>query len=252
MRTKKLVLLLIAVVFVLVLLFSCIATFTVKKIEIDFAVGDNTDTVSVQSKLDEFLGSNLLFLNVNAIEESLSDFYYMEVVSVKKSYPNVISVQIRERREVYEICDKDMIYVTTYDGFVLNSFEDVGVDLSRDKIRLNLNGVNVLDGSLGSVIKTDSDELISTLFDMAEKVCLTDCIKLIELEKATEKQNAYFYTYTGVKIIIREILDDGVKKVQTAFVKYDEGATDYEKTFRTIEAIKITSTGEIQAQWTEN
>ena len=37
MRTKKLVLILLAVVFVLVLLFSCIAPFSVKKIEIDFA-----------------------------------------------------------------------------------------------------------------------------------------------------------------------------------------------------------------------
>ncbi len=251
MRTKRFAVILVAIVFVLVMLFSCIALFTVRKVSVSFAVGDNTDTATVQKELDKFLGKSLLFLNTEDVKNSVADFYYMEVISVNKRFPNVVNVEIVERKEIYDVVYQDRVFVTTENGFVLRAHALDEQTFSRDRIMLELNGVNVTDGALGKTISTDGDELMQKVFEMAKSVHLTNCIKSVELEMATEKQNATFYTYTGVKIIVREILDDGVKKIEQAFKKYDEDATDFEKTFRTIEAIKLNS-GEIQAVWTNS
>ena len=252
MKTKRLAVILIAIAFSFVVLFSCVGLFSLKKVQVSFSVGENTDTSSVQAELEKFLGKNLLFLDTLDVVESIKGFHYMEVVSIKKDYPNVLMVNIKERREVYEILYGETVYVTTETGFVLNSFsnsEDQAY--SRDKITLTFDGVTITDGALGKVLTTDGDDLVGMVFQMASSVNLTDCIKSITLKKATEVATAEFYTYTGVKIIVREILDDGVKKIETAFSKYDEGASDYEKTFKTIEVVKITETGEIQAQWSD-
>ncbi len=251
MRTKKFAVIIVAIVFVLVMLFSCIALFAVKEVKVNYAVGDSTETSKVQEKLEEFLGDSLVFLDEQEIVDSLSEFHYMEVVSVTKDYPNAINVEIKERREVYEIVSDESVYVTTDDGFVLRTYNINEESKSRDRIRLVLNGVTVSDSALGKIIKTDGDELLKQVFEMAKSVQLTNCIDTVELIKAPQKEIATFNTYTGVKIIIREILDDGVKKIETAFEKYDKGTTDYEKTFNKIVVVKLTETGEIIATWTD-
>ncbi len=48
--TKKLGVIIVAIVFALVMLFSCIALFTVKKIDVNYAVGDNVNTEQVKKK----------------------------------------------------------------------------------------------------------------------------------------------------------------------------------------------------------
>lgn len=253
MKTKRLAVILIAVAFSIVVLFSCIGLFSLKKVQVTYAVGENTDTIAVQKALDSYIGKNLLFLDSEDVVNTLSDFHYMEITSIEKDYPNVLKLSVKERREVYDVIVGDTVYVTTENGFVLNSYSlsEMGQVHSRDKISLSFEGVNITDGAFGKTLITDSDDLVNMVFNMASSVNLTDCIKSITLKKATEVATAEFYTYTGVKIIVREILDDGVEKIITAFNKYDEGASDYEKTFKTIEVVKITQTGEIQAQWSD-
>ncbi len=249
--SKKLTVIIVSIVFALVVAFSCVALFTVKKIEVDYAVGENVDTISVQKKLDEYLGKNLIFFNEEQIKDSLTDFHYAEIVLVEKSFPNVIKVELTERKEVYELVSGETVYVTAENGLVLRSFALENQTPSRDRIRLELVDINVLDATYGKVITTDEDELLAEAFLMAKSVHLTNCIESVKLEKATVfKGKATFRTYTGVNIVIRELLDDGVKKIETAFIKYDN-ATDYEKTFKQIEVIKLSDTGEITAQWTE-
>ncbi len=253
MKTKKLAVIIVAIVFVSVMLISCIALFSVKKINVNYSVGETSDTASIQKELDGFKGKNLLFLDESEVADSLSDFYYMEVVSVKKNFPNEIDVEIKQRVEVYEIVDGGVSYVTTENGFVLDTVASPAVvgeeSLSRDKIRLSLKGVTISDASAGKIISTSADELLARVFEMAKSVQLTNSIKLVELDVAIEKANAIFYTYTGVKIVVNKIMDDGVKKIETAFEKYNSALSDYEKTFDKIEVNKLSSTGEIRVTW---
>ena len=172
----------------------------------------------------------------------------MEVLSVDKQYPNVIKVKIKQRREIYEISYQGKIYVTTAEGFVLRVEDDLGKNSDHERIRLHLDGIEILDGSLGQIISTTDDDMMKQVFAMADAVWLTDCIESVTVEKSVLIENAVFNTRTGVQIIVPEMLDEGVRKIQTAFEKYDLGASDFEKTFRTMMVIKLT-TGDIEAQW---
>ncbi len=251
MRTKKFAVILVAIVFILVMLFSCIALFTVKKVQVNYAVSDNTDTFTVQGKLNEYLGKNLLFLNTDDVKSSISDFHYMEVLSVDKQFPNIIKVEIKERREIYDVVQGDKVYVTTDDGLKLREYDYKEGNESRERITLKLNGITISETKFGERLVTDGEELLDAVFEMAKSVRLTDCIKNVEIQKGIENETAIFQTYTGVKIIVREILDDGIKKIETAFEKYDEVATDYEKTFKVIETVK-TADGNIVVVYPAN
>jgi hypothetical protein len=254
MKSKRITVILVSVAFLIIAILSCVSIFSVRKIETTFAVDENTDTASIQAVLDKFIGKNITFLNLQEIEDSLKDFQYMEVLSISKQYPNVIKVSIKERKEVYYFEKGDKVYVTAKDGFVLNSYpiSEFADDGSRDMIRLSITGLDISNVEIGTTIKTSDDLMLSTVFEMAEEVFLTDCIREIELLKAVEREEAVFYTYTGVKILITKIKDDGVNKIKVAFTAYDESqdAGDYEKTFKTIEVVKMDD-GYIYPVWTD-
>ena len=54
MQTKRISVILIAIAFMLVVLFSCVGLFSVKKVEVNFAVSEQTDSESIQATLDVF------------------------------------------------------------------------------------------------------------------------------------------------------------------------------------------------------
>ena len=103
MKNKKVLVILIAVVFFVIAIISFVGLFSIKRVHIDFAAQKETNSIEVQDSLNSFLGQNLLFLNLDDVNSLLNDYHYMEVVSVKKSFPNVLSVQLKERREIYYI-----------------------------------------------------------------------------------------------------------------------------------------------------
>ncbi len=253
MKAKRVTVILIAIAFVAIVVLSLVSMFRVKKVETTFAVDENTDTQSVQAVLDEFKGKNLMFFDTEEIVLALEDFYYMEVLSVTKHYPNVIKVEIKERKEIYYFEYGNDVFVMAEDGFVVNKYtkEEFTDDGSRDMIYLSITGLDVSGVEVGKMVKTNDDQMLSVVFDMAKKVFLTDCIKTIEILKAVEREEAIFYTYTGVKIVVPKIKDDGVKKIEQAFKAYDESenAGDYEKTFKTIEVTKMDD-GQISVVWT--
>lgn len=234
MNTKKIAVILIAVAFSLVVIFSGIGILSVKKVQVNYALADETDSQEIQDILDGFLGANLLFFNTEEIKQSLKDHHYIEIMSIDKQYPNVLSVSVKERREVYYFDIEDKIYVTTAEGFVLNSFDksEFTGDVSRDKIVFNLGDINVQEVELGQVIKTDNDALLSSVFEMAQSVKLTDCIKSITVKKVLGYDSVYqaeFDAYTGVKIIIDDVLVKGSEKAVNIFQAYNDELSDFEK-----------------------
>lgn len=234
MQTKRISVILIAIAFMLVVLFSCVGLFSVKKVEVNFAVSEQTDSESIQATLDGFLGDNLLFMKIEEVEKALKGYHYMEVLSVQKQYPNVLTVSLKERREIYYIKCGESYFVTTEDGFVLKSIAaaEFSGNTSRDKILLELVNINVLSATIGSYIKTENDQIMSTVFEMAKSVNLTDCIKSMSVVKpfnAIEEYDLVFNTYSGTQIEVRNITVDGMKKTEKAFFVYDTILNDYQK-----------------------
>ena len=100
MKLRRSFAIIIVVLFLLVAGFSFASLFSVKKVDATFSVSDDTKISDLQSRLDEFLNKNIIFLDKQEVYDAFSDFHYMEIVSVNKKYPNVIEVNVLERRKV--------------------------------------------------------------------------------------------------------------------------------------------------------
>ncbi len=252
MKLRKSFAIVIVVLFLLVAGFSFTSLFSVKKVDATFSVSDDTKVYDLQSRLDKFLNKNILFLDTQEVYDAFSDFHYMEIVSVNKKYPNVIEVNVIERREVYYLSYGTNYLVTTEDGFILKLISKNSVVAnSRDKIILFLDGVSILDATIGKTIKTDNDNLLNTVFEMAKSVNLTDCIKNVKVfSPGSEFSDVTFGTYTGVDIVIEKAEISGVDKVKEGFNAYDLRASDYEKMFSKL-AVFMDKDGNIQVNWTK-
>lgn len=236
MNAKKLGVILIAAAFMLIIVFSCVSLFVVKKVDVVFTVSENTRGEEVQNKLEQCLGNNLLFFDTGKVYGLLADESYIEVLSVEKQFPNVLRVEVKERREIFYVRYGEKCFATTGDGFVLRelSSNESESELPRDRILLEFDDVDLVDLSVGKCFLSENKNLVQTVFEMAKSVNFTDCIKSIEVKKIAEvlgvgEYNADFTTYTGVKMVVEDILIVGVEKAVNAFYAYDNILTDFQK-----------------------
>jgi hypothetical protein len=275
MNTKKIAVILIAVAFALVTLFSCFMLFSVKEVRVDYSVADDTDVSNVEKTLNGYLGRNLLFLNVGEVAYVLKEQHYMEVVSVQKQYPNVLSIKIEERRETYCVEDENSVYVTTEKGFVLDVIDkaDWTGNTDRERITLQLKNIEIpsqgeqvsetyipLTGtSCGQTLAIENSDFLATVFELAKKVNLTDCIKEMKVEvigkgSYVDGRDIVITTYTGVTIRIKDADERGEEKMLKAFEFEADGEllTDYQKTtgYIWVDVIEVgENAGQVKAYW---
>ena len=248
MNTKKLTAILIAIAFGLVVLISCVGLLLIKKVDISYAVSiERNDTDEIQKKFDEYLGKNLLFLDTNEVIENFKSEPYLEIVAVEKKYPNVLRMDIRERKETYRIQDGNKAYVIDENGYVLN---DTGVciqnkkviDLNFEHVIPNLQNspnflIQITNATLGEKIQTNNDGVFYKVLNISKKVGLSDCIDSIKIIDYTNGFDVFYETQTGVELRIIDLEIDGEKKALIAFDKYNTIATDYQKRFGEIWAM---------------
>ena len=246
MNTKKITVILIAIAFGLVVLFSCVGLLSIKKVEVKYAVSENrSDTDQTQKALDTFLGGNLLFLDVNEVRTAIANQAYMEILSIDKNFPNVLSVSIRERKETYRLIDGEKTYILNEQGIVLNDTGELTqgrkvIDLSFIAFRNAPNStlkITVESAVVGEKIVTSNDAVVYETLKVADKVGLSDCISKIYIEDCTGNEyDVSFETHTGAKIYVVDAMADGERKCLTAFNVYDTLASDYQKRFGLIES----------------
>jgi cell division septal protein FtsQ len=250
MKAKRVFVISLAAVFLLAVLFSCVFIFSVKSVKARYSVSDNADLTKIESTLNKYVGNNLLFVNLADIEKELEQYPYYKITNLKKNYPNVISLDVEERREIYCIEHKDKVYVLDQDGFVLNSHDKTSFEgVGEDRIELCLNGVEITNIKIGSYMTTNDQTLMLSILEMAKSARLTDCISKIVVTSQTEFKDADFYTDTGVTITITKADVRGVDKINKAFESYDN-ADDYYKSFDTI-LVTLLDSGEILVDWTD-
>ncbi len=234
MRTKKILVIVISVLFCLAVLFSCIFIFSVKDVVVTCTVygGEKVEQIN-KSFEDKFEGKNLLFLDTDDVSDMLEDNPYYIVESVEKDYPNVLNIKIKERLATYYIQTTDKVYKTNDYGVVLDWYkkEEFTDKTSREMIYLSLRGVNVTSAIKGEIIKTDCDELVSSIFTMSKAVNLTDCINHVDavVDQSKTVKDAIFKTYTGVEIWVENAHVRGEEKIVRGFNGYYNNADDYIK-----------------------
>ena len=256
MNTKKVASIFIAIAFVVVLIFSCAGILTVQKIDVDYKVlsysyanikSSNHNSEYVQESLDKYVGNSIVFLDIEQMKRTISEYPLIQLISIEKQYPNRVKVVLQERREVYRINDQenDKTYILDDGGYVLSI--DGTTFQGRPLIDLSFENISITFAEAGKKIQIENDnngQMLASIFDVAMQVGLTDCIKSLKLVDWTgEQYDLYFKTNTGVEIQIVDIINkDGVQleqdtfafKVKNAFSIYDEKASDYQKRFGTI------------------
>ena len=249
MRAKKLLVVFLAAFCMLAVLLSCVFIFSVERINVTYAVGDQTDVSEFNETLEKYKGKNLLFVDLEDIKQDLKSFPYFEIEEITKSYPNVINVKIKERLEVYWLESDGVYYTLDQTGFVLKS--ETQKPTSNNQIQLTFDeNVSFESLTVGEVVKTNEDGLIQSVFSMAQSVRLTDCINKISVFSKPEK-DVSFYTYTGVVITIRNVEHLGKDKAIEAFNFYDN-LDDYSKAFNEIIGFYNEYLGKVDADWSEN
>lgn len=240
MKTKKIFVSLISVVFALLMFLLTFAAFTLKSVNAKYSAGENTseyiDSV-LEEKLNEFCGQNILFLDLNEIKNAVEENPYLEVVNIEKHLPNDVLLEVKELKEVYYLDYDGRTYALAEDGKVLCEVP-LG---TRDRmhIELNLNDLTVSSIKLGKKLETNNDEVLSLAFSLAKAANLTNCIKTMKIINNLVQTDVIFDTYTGVEIRIPKADIAGVEKTEGAFAFYNSNidSTDYYKTFKIISVI---------------
>ena len=258
MKAKRLLVLLIGLAFFISLILSCLFIFSIKTVKTEFNVSADFDETNVQNTLNEFNGKNLLFFNEEEVGLALSKFSNVKVLSVKKTYPNLLEVKVSERLVSYALCYNDNIYLLDNEGFIISERSD-DYD-TKNLIKIKLADIKAVNLVVGSKISTDFNELFYSAIEIAETTLteeleftgtkIKDCVKEITISNSNKVKVAVFSTYSGVAIRINKPDEDGTDKAQKGFTEYHKLINDYYKTYDTIDVTKIESTGKIKVTWT--
>jgi len=246
MKKGKLYTILIATAFFIATVLSAFVVFSINSVDITF-YSNSGNVAEIEQSLARFEGKNLLFLNLDEVGFSAEQFPDYYISKVEKSYPNVLKVEVRERRGVFAIATEGGVVLVDENGICIKNISEEQID--RDVVSIDLDGINVVKSQLGYKLETSDDEFVYSVFDMAKAINLTDCIESISVVSATMKKDAIFNTYSGVSIEVVDAVNDGVDKIVNAYNVYDTQADDYQKTFDKISVYKEDG-GQIRVIWT--
>lgn len=113
-------------VFVIVFLIAFSAVCSISQFDVLYAAGSPQMVAAseeIQQQLEEkYLRKNYLFFEEENIREVVAQVGggYLEVTGIEKTFPNKISVSVKEKYEAYTFVLNDTYYVVGDDGTVLN------------------------------------------------------------------------------------------------------------------------------------
>ena len=253
-KNRKILLIAVCIVFVAVVIFVGFSVFTVKKVNADFSLSESgkDKAVAIQDKLDGYIGKNLLFFNTDEIKSVVEQDPYLEVVSLKKSYPNVIDISVKERQGIFAIEYNSKKYVLSDEGIVLSELEENYEQ--RDYVALSIAGYTIEKLNIGQKIVLNDKDCLNNLLVISYAYEYNDCVKSMSVEKIHDTKTLGYQTYitlntySGVQIAIWNAERNGVEKVEKAFNAYNTEESDYKKSSNKIDVYED-ETGKIVVKW---
>jgi hypothetical protein len=250
MRTKRLTAILLAVFFMCAIILSCAFIFSIQKIDVKFAADNTIETCDIQNDLDQFNKRNIVFFELEEIENVVAKYPYFKLEKLYKSYPNVIKIELSQRIPVYNYIFNDNVFLIDKTGFVVEELT-VADFQSKNLLTIDLTYAS-LDGltlSVGNQVQAKDQELFKAVLSMCESIDLTDCVNAVNVNDHAEFRDVLFCTNSGVNIEITSATVRGEEKINVAMQSY-HNAKDYYKTFDTITVFVLESDGSIQCEWT--
>ncbi|MFQ7035013.1 MAG: FtsQ-type POTRA domain-containing protein [Candidatus Borkfalkia sp.] len=113
MRSKKLVVVYAVILFLIVFLITFNSVCAITQIDARFDVSSadaKQKAEKIQDELDGYLHKNFLFFDTDTVKEIFErkENSHFKVLSVEKSFPNKITVNVREKYECYAFYDKTL------------------------------------------------------------------------------------------------------------------------------------------------
>ena len=189
MKYKKLLVFITCLLFVTVAVFCLASAFRVTDIDLNSTtvVGSNEDITSkCNDELLKYKDQNLLFVNTDEISEKLSSLSgYIDVVEVKKVFPNKLSITVKEKVEVFTLCvgdkyyalDKSLVVISEKQSLKNNvsNCDNVEIKFSLSDYSTTINArkaLNIYDSDTVSYLKNCAESLYA-IKDSLQSVSIT-------------------------------------------------------------------------------
>ncbi|MGN1234629.1 MAG: cell division protein FtsQ/DivIB [Christensenellaceae bacterium] len=207
-----------------------------------------SEVLALQKTLDERIGTNYVSVDEEEIAE-LAASPYLEVVSVKKAFPDLVVVTVREKWELFAVQDGEDYYMLDKNGVILarSSVNANRVDGGENVL---LSGVQIVSPVVGETAQlylsggsSASSEGVRRMIALAglldEKLGgLRSCVESVSLRAATDNPQdeiVTFVTKEGVLLCIADPSSLGEEKAAAVTEKY-LALSDVNKLFGRVEA----------------
>ncbi len=231
MKSGKMIILYSAIIFIVAGIIGFNLVCSITNFNVDYQLASKQaikSAESLQEKLDVYLNENLVFFDENKIEPIFDEFEYLELVSVKKIYPNQLALVVKEKTETYAIKTNSGYAMLDVDGRIISEREvnENNID-SVANILIEIQLFNTVEESEGTeVVFTNKVSFDS--FNIDDNVCsldnrYTDCLS-----------NLFEFTS------ILDVAFDGIRSnIKAATIYKHENLNLYYYSFITTEGVSL-------------
>lgn len=233
MKYKRALIFVTILFFVTVLIFASSMLFRIGEIEVKGNVISNSSEnvlSKAESALSQFKGKNYVFTSAKSVQSAVENSSsYAKVVSVKKSFPNKIVVEVKERKEALCLVYNSKYYVLDEELTVLKIADNNANNLDGLKnVELNLNVADYGQAELkvGNVLNiydaVTSNYLKSSIAKLTNNRANIESV-LIEVKRDGIAYNRLTLTMReGVTFRIQKAHESTLLKLDKAFEFYSE------------------------------
>lgn len=262
MRSKKLVIGYAIAIFLLVFIITFNSVCAITQFDARFetsSAGAAKSAETVQERLDAYLKKSFLFFkkqNVYNIVESVceEDGTYLEVLSVKKTFPNKVTVEIAERYEQYAFYINGKYYVTDADGEILSVKESSDNNVGGSNI--DIRGFTFEEPQEGQILDAkehDMFAILMTLLRTADEKLSGARGRILSAEYITRgsgvtaKVDLFGFVFAeGIEIWLPNILNQQEANLRfSAALDFYGTLSDSEKTYGYIAPVISSESGEV-------
>lgn len=258
MKSKKLVIGYAIAVFLLIFVITFNSVCAITQFNVKFetsSAGATASAKTVQERLDAYLKKSFLFFkekNVYNVVDKVceEDGTYLEVLSVKKTFPNKVTVSVAERYEKYAFSVNGKYYITDTHGEILAVKEDNANNIGGNNI--DIKGFTFAEAETGRIITADEEEMFSVLMTLLNTTAdeklggirgrIASAKYISRGSGLTVKDDLFVFTFTeGMKIVLehQNIVDGEAnpitieerQKCLADAIDHYNGLTDSQKTF---------------------
>ena len=261
MRSKKLVIVYAVILFLIVFLITFNSVCAITQIDARFDVSSadaKQKAEKIQDELDGYLRKNFLFFDTDTVKEIFErkENSHFKVLSVEKSFPNKITVNVREKYECYAFYDKTLqkYAVTDASGEVIALKDDASNNLSGNNVAVS--GFTLQNAEAGQTLFVKESEQkafagVKAALAYFEKTFGGVRTNIVSVLYQAERDGiSVFSTQEGVEFYFTNIQKFTEEMFAEVFELYSS-LSDGEKTYGRINAA-VQDNGKLNVQYITN